>query len=418
MLFAQGPPRGSRPGGYGGPRPGGDYGRGGDRGSYGGPRPGDERDSERGDPRPSEDRSGPTGKMNFSDIFTRMDANGDGKLQESETSSRAKEFIGKLRDKFGFKDKELKIDKLIKAAEKYQEGGGSKGDDGDSGDTSKYSTAFGVPDDLELAKGFDSPPPYTGAPLEKKYTKEILEYVDRMILRYDKNKNGALDGFEWKEVKWRTPAEDSDTNHDGRLTRAEICERLAIYYREKDGESKSSSSGDKSSPDKRDEDKEKYTKYAQSMIKQYDTNKNGVIDKSEWAKMKGNPGEHDKNHDGRLDLKEMTARLSGYSKGAPSSSSSRPSSKYSSKSRSSTSREPEKDVVPTYRFKSALERLPEGLPDWFIRNDSNADGQIMMSEYSTSWTSTKVREFQGFDLNGDGVITSKECQKAEELADK
>ncbi|PHS14000.1 MAG: hypothetical protein COA78_06360 [Blastopirellula sp.] len=271
---------------------------------------------------------------------------------------------------------------------------------------------------MELAKGFDSPPPYKGPALEKIYTKEIIEYVDRMILRYDKNKNGALDGNEWKGVKWRTPAEDSDTNHDGRLTRAELCERLTKYNADKDSEKKSSSSSSKPSPDKRDEAMEKYTRYAQMMMKQYDTNKNGSVDKSEWSKMKGNPGEFDKNRDGRLDLKEMTAGLMAKNKGASSSSSSRPTSRYSSKSRSSSSRTPEKEVVPTYRFLSATERLPEGLPDWFTRNDANADGQIMMSEYSTSWTSSKVREFQGFDLNGDGVITAKECQKAEELADK
>ena len=35
-----------------------------------------------------------------------------------------------------------------------------------------------------------------------------------------------------------------------------------------------------------------------------------------------------------------------------------------------------------------------------------------MSEYATAWTLAKVSEFSKLDLNGDGVITAKECLKA------
>ena len=65
------------------------------------------------------------------------------------------------------------------------------------------------------------------------------------------------------------------------------------------------------------------------------------------------------------------------------------------------------------RIKRDTERLPKGLPDWFVRNDANEDGQIAMSEFSVSWTSEKLEEFQKYDTNRDGVITLKECLSAE-----
>ncbi len=36
-----------------------------------------------------------------------------------------------------------------------------------------------------------------------------------------------------------------------------------------------------------------------------------------------------------------------------------------------------------------------------------------MAEYATTWTDAKVSEFTKYDLNRDGVITAKECLKAE-----
>ncbi len=67
----------------------------------------------------------------------------------------------------------------------------------------------------------------------------------------------------------------------------------------------------------------------------------------------------------------------------------------------------------SYRIVPPLERLPAGLPDWFARNDADGDGQIMMSEFSSSWTQSVLAEFNQFDLNQDGLITPQECLKAQ-----
>lgn len=58
-----------------------------------------------------------------------------------------------------------------------------------------------------------------------------------------------------------------------------------------------------------------------------------------------------------------------------------------------------------------LERLPKGLPAWFLEKDRNEDGQIAMAEFSNQWDDAKAAEFQGFDLNKDGLITPEECLK-------
>jgi hypothetical protein len=67
-----------------------------------------------------------------------------------------------------------------------------------------------------------------------------------------------------------------------------------------------------------------------------------------------------------------------------------------------------------YRFKTAHERLPKGIPDWFVEKDANHDGQVMMAEFAVRWNDALVAEFVQFDRNGDGVITPKECMAARE----
>ena len=89
--------------------------------------------------------------------------------------------------------------------------------------------------------------------------------------------------------------------------------------------------------------------------------------------------------------------MAGRSSGSTSGSSSSPSSASSRKS---------------YRFLSPQERLPQGLPEWFVRRDANEDGQVTMAEYTSVWSDALAAEFGAYDLNGDGVITPRECLKA------
>jgi hypothetical protein len=63
-------------------------------------------------------------------------------------------------------------------------------------------------------------------------------------------------------------------------------------------------------------------------------------------------------------------------------------------------------------WSSAKDRLPKGLPSWFL-SKADADGQILMSEYTDRWTPEALAEFQKYDLNHDGIITADEVLKVE-----
>jgi len=159
--------------------------------------------------------------------------------------------------------------------------------------------------------------------------------------------------------------------------------------------SQSSHSSGESSTSSRNREHE-VRRYAQSLLKQYDKNRNGKLEKDEWQDMKGNPAESDRNKDGIITSEELTNRLVNYSRGRSGGGDGSDSSRRS------------------YRFLSPSERLPDGLPDWFAELDSNEDGQVAMCEYATLWSDAKALEFEFYDLNNDGLITPMECLEADE----
>jgi Ca2+-binding EF-hand superfamily protein len=156
--------------------------------------------------------------------------------------------------------------------------------------------------------------------------------------------------------------------------------------------------------------------WAQGMLRQNDKNGNGKLERDEWGGMRGDPQAIDTNHDGVITLDELTAQLVAFSKnrGGPPQDSAHSEGSHSSESDSNDS-----STRQSVRFLSAVERLPEGLPDWFKEKDANRDGQVAMAEYSTDWSTAEraqanVTEFSRYDLNRDGVITPDECLAAAE----
>jgi len=58
----------------------------------------------------------------------------------------------------------------------------------------------------------------------------VVEYVDRMLRDNDKNGDGFIDAEEWKDGKWNTPPETSDTDKDNRLSKPELLDRIAKRF--------------------------------------------------------------------------------------------------------------------------------------------------------------------------------------------
>jgi Ca2+-binding EF-hand superfamily protein len=155
-------------------------------------------------------------------------------------------------------------------------------------------------------------------------------------------------------------------------------------------------------------------RYAEGLLRQYDENKNGTLEKDEWSRMRGDWQKADTNGDGIITVDELMAQLTSYSQrrpgdggsGAATSPNAAPSTADRSPRGNFTSQKPR-------RFLRATERLPAGLPDWFTRDDADGDGQVTMAEFSSTWTDSKAAEFAAYDLNGDGTITPQECLAVE-----
>jgi Ca2+-binding EF-hand superfamily protein len=160
----------------------------------------------------------------------------------------------------------------------------------------------------------------------------------------------------------------------------------------------------------------------------YDENHDGKIDAEEMRRTRygSDLPVYDRNHDGVITLSEMEyryarRRIENTRDAAVASRSGGDRDRRRGDGRSSERRgEEEKsdssndkdDDRKSYRRKPPIERLPEGIPDWFARDDADGDGQIAMAEYSASWTDTVMSDFNQFDLNRDGLITPREAVKA------
>jgi len=413
------------------------------------------------------------------DFLKSLDKNGNGTIEGDEMSGRARGFIERAAERGGLDmNQPLPIDKLTEAfAQGREERGGDRGRDDDDdnnrdrdGDRDRdrgddrnrdgdrdndrdrdrddsdrdrersrsdsrtpqpRTPGFGVADSTAKAPGFDVPLGQDNAYIEKRFERKVIEYVDRMLGEQDTNKDGFIDNVEWKAGKWSTPPETSDTNNDKRLSKLELCVRIGKRFggdREASQPSSSNGSGsgsgapkDGGSSSAGGGDAAKFRSYAEGLIKQHDSDKSGMLEKSkgEWDKLKDDQRDADANKDSVVTLEELIVKLQAYSSGSSRSSSSMSSGSSSTRSggssrsnwwkKESTAKEEPKK---SYRFLSPTERLPKGLPDWFARNDADADGQIMMSEFAAAWTESTAADFMKHDRDGDGIITPDEALQA------
>jgi Ca2+-binding EF-hand superfamily protein len=199
----------------------------------------------------------------------------------------------------------------------------------------------------------------------------MKDYAVKLVTRYDKNGDMMLGPEERKEL--RGPAADSDLNHDGTITVDELVAHLSnpsatastAPSTSSSNSSTSSTSTSSNSSSDRDRDRGSY----------------GYRRRDGESSSDRGKSEADKALAGRV--------FTGTAGGAASGK--------------------EGDKRRTYRFTRAADRVPTNVPSWFKSRDANGDGQVSMSEYSRSWSSSTVAEFRRYDLDDDGIITAKEA---------
>ncbi len=176
---------------------------------------------------------------------------------------------------------------------------------------------------------------------------------------------------------------------------------------------------------------ERDLKDAAERITRYDQNKDGMLSKQELdaGRWTDDPLQYDRNRDGKLTKSELAVRYA--KRRADEANQATPPADQRSRmgmvagaanngsggwNRVEGGEKAEEaksrfDGALSYRMASKVSSV-KGLPDWFARSDANNDGQILMSEYSSSWTGASLAEFQKFDMNRDGIITASECLSA------
>lgn len=382
-------------------------------------------------------RGGPPGRgFDPSEMLRRMDTNNNGMLEQNEVSDRARGFISRMAEGSGIDmNRPISIERLGKAFEErrrerereYQRDRDRRreADRKKEQEDNLEVKGFELDEEYPPVPGFDIPfdsPLLAAGPLEDRYDEKIIERTERAFRYYDRNRDGILDKEEISRGRWSDDPYAHDLNKDGKLSKVEMCERYAKRYgndKAKSSSSRSSSSSSRSSyrsyrssssassrsTSGSDSDRNsRIARYAESIMRRYDQNRNGYLDRDEWKNMRNDPEKSDRNRDGKISRSELEERLASY---GSYSSSSRSSSSSSSKSKRTSRRSSDSDYRVT-TTDERLERLGVSGSSQFVRSDKNRDGQLQMAEFTYSWSADKIDEFYDYDLNGDGVITPQE----------
>ncbi len=399
------------------------------------------------------------GDFDPASFLRRLDANGNGVLEQSEMSDRTRGML----ERMGLDPTQNypldKIAQQIQSQREEREGASTPAQSPPATrQIERKVPGFGVDTPApQLPPGFGADITMVGgAPASmSQYSQSIQEMVQQALARYDSNGNGIIDGEEMSRVRWSSPsAAEADLNGDGALTINEIAERFLTRERVANnseqnsgargsdrnnernndgqrrddngrrperGESSDAARGpseNTSSSDRRGgDDLGRYRSYVEGMLKRYDTNGDGQLDREELKKMTRPPTDLD--NDGVVTLDEYIefVRTGDSPAAAPASSEEarpasrtdnaneeRPSGRSSFRNRSTTSSGP-----------PSSNEAPRGASQTqfsFFERDANGDGQIQMHEFALEWSDDVLGQFRQYDLNGDGVITYAEFEAA------
>ena len=414
------------------------------------------------------DRGGGGGESGASSFLSRLDENGNGMIDPSESQGRMGSFLQRLAERNPQINLSRPIPLQTLSAEferMRRESGSGRGDRGrdDNDDDDRRRSSFSPSNAgdaaLEpLVPGFgellELPPVLSFGVRDDFFSVPISdddrEEAEEDLERYDRNRDGAIDSEEIRRGRWSDNPLVYDANGDGRLNMSELAAREA-YRRQQD---RGSRGGDRGSSGNRGSSSssgrgfgggpspassggsggDRSSAMIGMLMQRYDSNGSGVLEKSEWSSFRSDPSSADTNRDSKISREELSSWLasrmgggsdnggrggdSGRSRGGDSdrggfsgggfggfSGGGFGGGGYDGGGLSNS----ESDEGPrSYRFLTPAERLPSGVPGWFTASDVNADGQVAMFEFTTNWSQAAVDDFAAFDLNGDGAITADE----------
>ena len=248
---------------------------------------------------------------------------------------------------------------------------------------------------------------------ESKYVK----YAENLVAKYDEDKDGKLSNAETK--KMRRPPVGADLDKDGFITTAELVGSLSGKSRSSTKnpkiEDSNGSSNRRRSPSSRPQSSSsaqpnyaRYEKYAESLIKNYDKDKDGKLNKEEINKMRRPPAEADVDNDGFVTKEELVGSvlLSRYDSDKDGKLS---QSELVESLRSPSVRSPYRDRTPPKSLprsspdSSSQEKYERYVDSLLNQYDEDKDGQLSQEEKKKM-----RRPPTGADTNNDGLVSRDE----------
>lgn len=310
----------------------------------------------------------------------RLDTNGNGEIDPKEITPLSRPYLERIADSRRMSlSRPNPIDKLQEAARIYFAKQNGVTREEVRPERVGQLRPFGTTRDEPLL------PEFGIGDVKYPYTEDDLDEAERVLRRYDRDRNGSIDRAEARRGDWqyRDPFDD-DLNNDDRLTRLELAQRYArrrmlssdsselIQKARRAGNGIEPSKVDPRRDDSRDRRRRGGSAHwlSASVFGRFDQNRNGKLEREESVKLGMRVAEMDLDRNGEISREELHNHLE--------------------------------------QVQEEAGGLGEGIPGWFYERDLDRDNQVSLAEFASEPTPESIAEFVSWDANDDGLITTTE----------